>query len=672
MKYSILFLLSIFLFLATGCENEYATKVDLLSNMDTTANPAEDFYRYAAGGWIDSHPIPEDESDYDVTIEIQRKVDKQIVDIINDLRAHKQKPESNKDIIVRFFNSGIDTAKTYSDGLKPLQFLFDSIDNIKSKSDLQNGITILQKYCINAPLDFECGPNPTNTNYFICKIFDYGMALYDREYYLNDNYSEIIDTYKQHIEKMMLLFGLDSTISKQSANAIYNIEHEIAKITPTGNSSLFSSKSLEMSFDDLSAATTIDWEKLFTQIDCPKPKRILLCCGLEYIQGLTKLLETIPTDDWKIYFKYMILDAFSQYTSKEFQNENFEFFNKYLYGEEEEAPLIDKTITDITKYLFEEPIGKLYTDKYYSEQSTEAILSMANNIKDAMEEHIRAATWISDTTRNYALKKLKATKFKIGHTKNWTDNYGSFINDSYVSNIINTYKYYGKTERSFIDRPLDNSLWVFAPQNVSTNTIRDLNSIEIYAAQIQPPFYDSNADDAVNYGALGCIIGHEISHGFDNLGRYYGTDGSICNWWTAEDSMEFCKRASTLVDRFNTFIVIDTIHADGEYTLDENIADLCGLEIAYTAFTKTEQWKDQTKLIDGLTPDQRFFISYAQSMAGQYREEAIINNTIQDNHSLNKYRVEGPLPSVDAFIRAFNIKSGDRYYLPDSLKTHIW
>ena len=304
MKYSILFLLSIFLFLATRCENEYATKVDLLSNMDTTANPAEDFYRYAAGGWIDSHPIPEDESDYDVTIEIQRKVDKQIVDIINDLRAHKQKPESNKDIIVRFFNSGIDTAKTYSDGLKPLQFLFDSIDNIKSKSDLQNGIAILQKYCINAPLDFECGPNPTNTNYFICKIFDYGMALYDREYYLNDNYSEIIDTYKQHIEKMMLLFGLDSTISKQSANAIYNIEHEIAKITPTGNSSLFSSKSLEMSFDDLSAATTIDWEKLFTQIDCPKPKRILLCCGLEYIQGLTKLLETIPTDDWKIYFKY--------------------------------------------------------------------------------------------------------------------------------------------------------------------------------------------------------------------------------------------------------------------------------------------------------------------------------------------------------------------------------
>lgn len=673
MKYTSLFWLPIFLVFTTNCDKEPTTKAGLLSNMDTLANPANDFYRYANGGWIDSHPIPGDESSYDVSGELQRTVDQQISDIINDLTKHKHKKGSVEDDIVKFFLSGMDTARTYSEGLAPLQFMFDTIDNIKSISDLQNGIAILQKYCVNAPLDFECGPNPNNTNFLICKIYDFGMALYDRTYYLNDDYSEIIETYRKHIEKMLSLYGLDSVTAQKSANAIYNIEYEIAKITPKVISSLNPTMKTEMTLEDLLAiAPNIDWEKIFSQIDCPRPKRIILYCGQEYMSGINTLLETIPINDWKIYFKYMILDSFSRYTSKAFSDENHDFFHKYLCGEDEHTQLIDNVITDITNYLYEEPIGKLYVDKYYSEQTTNAIATMTDNIKEAMEEHIMAATWISSTTREYAIKKLKAMQFKIGHTKNWTKDFGSFISDSYVSNIINTYKYYGKTERSYIDKPLDKSLWILPPQNVNAIYIRDLNSIEIYAAQLQPPYYYRNGDDAVNYGAIGYIIAHEITHGFDNLGKYYGTDGSTHNWWNTTDSLKFAERAQTLIDRFNSFIVIDTMHADGEYTLDENIADLGGLEIAYTAFTKTKQWEDQTKLIDGLTPDQRFFISYAQSMAGTYRDEAIINYTITDNHALNQYRVEGPLPSMDAFIKAFDIKPGDRYYLPDSLRTRIW
>lgn len=640
--------------------------------MDTTVNPADDFYRYAAGGWIDSHPIPEDESYYDVSIELQRNVDQQIIDIINDITQHKQKVGSIEDKIAKFYLSGIDTSKSYSHGLKPLQFLFDSIDNIKSISDIQNGFATLQKYCINAPIDFENGPDPFNAKYFILKLYDYGYCLDSRDYYIDNELRPIADAYKNHIKNMLVIYGMDSTTALLSANKIYDIEYNIAKSAPdiidTNNPSFY----IESNIDELTNLThNIDWKKMSSQIGFPMPKKILICCGTDYLTKIDKLIETIPVDDWKLYFKYMILHELASYTAPSFNNEKNKFFNKILWGQEYDPSIHDNILYTIT-YTNGGLVGKLYTDKYYSEPTTDAITSIAENIRCAFAERIQSLDWMGDATKKMALKKLAAMNIKVGHADNYHDYYNFPIKDTYTSNILETYKSISSHDLGLIDKPIEQFFWVSTPQTVNASYLYESNAFEIDAAILQPPFYFPNGDDAVNYGAIGAIIGHEITHGFDNIGKKFKEDGSLYNWWTTKDSIEYEFRSQTLINRFNSFIAIDSMYADGELTLRENIADLGGLEIAYAAFTKTEQWKDQTKLIDGLTPDQRFFIAYAQSWAGIYRDEAIINQTTTNEHSLFQYRVEGPLPSVDAFIKAFNIKPGDRYYLPDSLKSHIW
>lgn len=639
--------------------------------MDTTVNPAEDFYRYATGGWLDSHPIPEDESYYDVTIELQRKVDQQIIDILDELVSRQAKHGSSKEWLTKFYKSGIDTTKAYADGLKPIQFMFDSIDNIKSIPDLQKCFSLLQKHCINSPLDFECGTNPHNSNHHMLKIYDYGYCL-DKDIYINNDLQYIVDAYKKHIEAMLEIYGIDSVNAAQAAQTIYDIECKIAEYGIGFIGGYDPSVYYETTFDELSKITpNIDWQKFPSQIGFPMTGKVLLCCSIEYISNLNKQMEIIPIDNWKLYLKYMIIHDVAYYASLSFKKEHHKFFNEILYGDQDYTP-VKNTVLENMSFIDGELIGTLYTEKHYSESTTNAIATISKKIKDSFKERVKSLDWMKGDTKKMALKKLDSMIIKIGHAEKRHDIIGPYINDSYIDNIINSYASLATNMLNNVNKTVDRASWVSTPQSVNACYIKDLNIMEIDAAILQSPFYYPNGDDAVNYGAIGAIIAHEMTHGFDNTGRKFGIEGSVSNWWTNEDSIEYKNRAQTLVDRFNSLIVIDTMHADGEYTLDENIADLGGLEIAYTAFTKTDQWKDQTKLIDGLTPDQRFFIAYAQSWAGLYRDEAIINLTLSDEHSLNKYRVEGPLPSVDAFIKAFNIKPGDRYYLPDSLRTHIW
>ncbi len=634
--------------------------------MDTTVNPAEDFYRYATGGWLDSHPIPEDESYYDVTIELQRKVDQQIISIINDLISHKQKPGTIEDKIATLYKGCLDTAKTFSEGLKPIQFLFDSLDNIKSALDIQDGFALLQKYCINTPLNFWINAIfEDSTKIYVFDIHSDCYIYNDLKYYEDSSY---IERYKKYIAKLFEILGQDSISSQNSAEIVYNIDYELAQEAL----STYDQPSDEtITFDELCNLTpNIDWNKMYSILEWNKPKNILPSCGEKYLIKVSEMTESIPVENWILFLKFQIMNDIGTTTNRLTYNE-YNSFIQFIKGAEEPDDLSNQALNCVD-FIFDEAIGKLYTEKYYSDKTTNIIKSIADNVRLATAEHIENTDWMTDDTKKIALQKLDAIKIKIGHPKIWNDYSQTITDSSFVFNLASNLRIESKIEFESLDKPLEEDFWYSMPQQTNAFYVHSCNSIEIDAAFIQPPFFYPNGDDAVNYGLLGATIAHEITHGFDNYGKEFDYNGSIHNWWKPEDSIEFVKRTQTLIDRFNSFIAIDTMHADGEYTLEENIADLGGLEIAYTAFTKTEQWKDQTKLIDGLTPDQRFFIAYAQSMAGQYRNEAIINLTLTDVHSLSQYRVEGPLPSIEAFTKAFNIKPGDRYYLPDSLKTQIW
>ena len=418
---------------------------------------------------------------------------------------------------------------------------------------------------------------------------------------------------------------------------------------------------------------TIDWHKYFAQLDLPIPDTIVLNSGKNYFTNLDKMMNQIPIDDWKAFFKLKVLNGLAPELGTNFTQESFRFKKHIMSGQTEDLPRWMLVLEEL-KVIFDDAISEQYIERHFSPESKKKATKIAESIRTALAEHISNATWMRDSTKAKALNKLNRTRIKIGHPDKWTDYSSLNITNNFTTNIITALYEDFKYEMSFINQPIDHTtLWYeICPHDANLFNIANQNEIVVTAAFMQPPFFFANGDDAVNYGAFGAALGHELSHNFDAQGRQYGSHGELCEWWTDSDIEAFNRQQQKLIDRFNSFIVIDSMHANGEYTAIENTADLGGLLIAYTAFSKTEQWKDQTKLIDGLTPDQRFFIAYAQSWAGTYRDEEIRRRTITDKHSLTRYRIEGIVPNIDAFVKAFNVKPGDKYYLPDSLRAKIW
>lgn len=643
--------------------------------MDMTANPCDDFYQYACGGWLAKHDLPDDKSTIDVGVIIKDNIWNQIIDLITSISKHKYDSSTLEYQVAKFYLSGIDTATINTTGIKPIEFILDSIDNIKDVADLTDMIAIASKYGIYSPFDLFAGTDIHSNRTFVLKIGNYDLPIDAITYCDSSEYSvKIRESYKKHLVKLLMIYGLDSCTATQSANASFDIESRLAQNLNLGidamdpnltNNNLTKSELYEL-------APLIDWDRYFSRAGCRHADFIIAEFGTEYLTKLNELLQTVPIENWKAYFKCQTINMYAGILNQDFENEDFDFYKRIVNGQKVKE---DRKIWAIehVAYFMVEVVDDLYKKKYLNQASQQSVSEMTTNIRKAFAEHIMNANWLSDQTKANAIEKLDSLNIKIGSPDSVPSYYSSFVaSDAYATNVINSTALYNRYEMSLIGKDIDKNFWITAAHDANACYIKDLNDMEICAGILQPPYFYPNGDDAINYGAIGSVIGHELTHGFDNTGRLYGNTGNLVNWWTKSDSIEFEKRAETLVDRFDSFMLNDTLHCNGRLTLDENIADLGGLEIAYTAFTKTEQWKDQSKLIDGLTPDQRFFIAYAQTWATLYSDEFAQYMTLTNEHSLAKYRIEGPLPSVAAFIKAFNVKPGNRYYLPDSLQTHIW
>ncbi len=669
--------LAIVTLLLVSCESKPTADIISFADIDTTIRPQDDFYDYANGRWIARNPVPENGSRYCVSDQINAMVDQQIIDVIRDITSHKQTPGSTNEKLAFFFKSGMDTVSINAAGLKPVQYMLDTIDSMQNLSDLQNRIALLQKHYFKSPFSIQYGPYLSNSSTFAFVIGTDGLVMEDRELYLDDDEfcEEIRGKYKRYIENMFRHMGQDSATAVRSAQATYDIEYRIAEISLDKMLSQNQSYVIHNnSIDDLTAQMpTFNWGKYFEQIGVPIPDTIVIRADDLYLSRLDTIMRQVPIDDWKSYLKFLFIDGISVALDSNFVNEHFDFKMRTLSGQEKNDPRWKQVLNEL-KSVFDDAIGKLYIDNYFSPKSKERALEMANNIKSALAERISNADWMCDSTKVKALRKLENCRLKIGYPDNhWVDYTNFVMGDSYATNILKCLSEYFKYEMSFINQNIGLDLWYeILPSTANMYYVYNQNEIIVPAAMLQPPMFYANGDDAINYGAIGASIGHELTHGFDIQGQMFDEFGNLNDWWTDSDKLEFNRRAQNLIDRYNSFIVIDTIHADGELTFNENLADLGGLLVAYTAFSKTEQWKDQTKLIDGLTPDQRFFIAYAQTWAGIYRDESIRQRTKSSGHSLSRYRIEGPLPNIDAFVKAFNIKPGDKYYLPDSMKTHIW
>lgn len=659
-------------FLLLACSREPAVKTFSIADMDTTACPADDFFRFANGGWIKMNPIPADQGSYDICDALAKKTEQQMLGILDSLASSNNKKGTIEDKIAKFYKSGMDTAMRNSIGLKPLQFLLDSIDVIKSIDDIQDILVKFGLYNINTPLIPRCFPDPKNCKMCVFIIEQGGLGI-DACYFKDPDSEEIMTEYRKHLRRIFEISGLDSDAASQMAEKTFGVERKISDISINELTILNPNSTYnKITFDELKAfMPTFNWDKFIAGLGCSTPHNIIVTSGSDYLINFDKLLREIPINDWKAYLKARVINNMASTLSADFVNEDFEFYERYMMGVEECSPLPTLVLNQLNN-SYGDALGREYVKKYFSPKTKKSVEELCDKLRNALCEHISQVNWMSDETKKYAIEKTGRIEFKIGYPNKFIDFAECLIDSCYAMNVLRVFKAQTIHELQFIDKPNDTDMWMFTPQTANMYYLRNLNFIEIPAAMLQPPFFFVNGDDATNYGALGAAIGHEITHGFDNAGRFYDKDGNLAEWWNSQDSIEFERRAKKLIDRFNSFIVIDSLHTNGELTLDENIADLGGIRIAYTAFSKTSQWQNQSELIDGFTPDQRFFIAYAHTWAGAYRDEMMRLYTLTNEHAIGKYRVEGPLPNLNAFIDAFGVKPGDRYYIADSLRTEIW
>ncbi len=646
-----------------------------LTNIDSTVSPAKDFYDYAVGNWVKNNKIPDEYSRWGSFEALDEKNYKVLHKILDNAANDKEaKPSSNIYKVGMFYSLGMDTAKIESQGYFTIKDELDRVNAVNNKDDLYKELAHIHLN-VGAPFfNFGSTPDEKNSEMTITGLSQGGLGLPDKDYYLkNDDHSkEVRVKYRQHIINMFKLIGYTETDAKESADEIMKIETELAKASrsrvelriPEKNYNKMNISGLEK------VAPQFDWPIFFKLVNLSDPGDIDVGQP-EFFTAVGKVVSKTPIEDLKTYLKWNVLRGLAPYLSSDFVNERFDFYSKFLNGSKAQLPRWKKILKSVDASLGE-ALGELYVKQAFPPEAKERAKKIVSNLLAAMKERIENVDWMSDTTKQKALQKLSKIGVKIGYPDEWKDYSKLEIkNDSYVENGIRAAHFEFARDLAKIGKPVDKSEWHMTPQTVNAYYNPVNNEIVFPAAILQPPFFNQNADDAVNYGAMGAIIGHEITHGFDDQGRHYDANGNLTDWWTKEDAEKFNKRADGLVKEFDTFTPVDTMHINGRLTLGENIADLGGLTVSFTAFKKTEEYKENKK-IDGFTPAQRFFLSWAQAWRNNIRDKDLMLRLKTDPHSPNKQRVNGPFRNLSAFWAAFNVKEGDPMRRPDSEVVKIW
>ncbi|VVB67891.1 Peptidase family M13 [uncultured archaeon] len=650
-----------------------------LSSMDLSIHPGDDFHSYVNGKWIENNPVPADKPWYSEFIVVDDRTTERIRMIVEQAANNTSaKDGSVEQKIGLFYRTGLDTATIDRQGLVPLQEELDRIDSITTTADVQRVSDHLLSYYIIRPFfSFFAYPDSKNSQITIAWLSQSGLGLPDRDYYFRqDNESmKTREDYLDHVAKMFVLLGDSPENASRNAKTILRMETRLANSSFTNVENRDAVKTYNrMTLQEIEAlAPGFNWRQFLSDLGYPGIEEINVNQPA-FVKGLSDMMQTETVDDWKTFLRWKLIRASAPYLGSEFENESFDFIYRKLYGQEQMEPRWKRVLSTESAFLGE-PIGQLYVQKYFAPESKAEMEEMASNLKKAFRFRLMNLTWMENSTKARALEKLEAMQVKVGYPDKWQNYTGMVIkNDSYIENVFRAGNFifnHGAFGLDKVGKPVDRDTWFDPPQDVNAYAYPEMNAIFFPAGILQPPFFNPDADDAINYGAIGFNIGHEIIHGFDDQGRKFDANGNLTDWWTARDSAAFNNSTRILVDQYNKFEALPGLFVNGNLTLGENIADLGGLTVAYYAYQQTLQGEPEK--IDGFTGNQRFFLGYAQFRRESIRNESLRTLVLTDVHSPSRFRTNGVVFNMPEFYQAFpEIKPGDKLYRPAEERAAIW
>ena len=645
------------------------------ANMDTTVAAGTDFYEYACGGWIKNNPLKPEYARFGTFDQLLENNQEQLRVLIEELSATPHEAGSVAGKIGALYAMGLDSTKLNADGVAPIKEELAAINALATKSDVSKMVATLHKEGMAPFFALFVDADEKNSAMNIVQLYQAGIGMGDRDYYLleDEGSAKMRDAYRAYINKLFTLAGSSPEQADAAVDAVMKIEKAIAEISYGREDLRDSQKNYnKLAYEDFKQIESpLDWDVYFESMGLAGLKE-LDAKQINFYKDMNKALQNTTVDEQKYYLAFNLLSAAAPYLSDDFVDADFEFYGKVMSGKQEQQPRWKRSLNTVNGALGE-AVGEMYVEKYFPASSKEKMLTLVGNLQTALSERINGLEWMSDTTKAKAQEKLAAFTVKIGYPDKWLDYSGLEIkDDSYWANVRRSNIFDMAYQLADVDKPVDKSRWHMNPQTVNAYYNPTTNEICFPAAILQPPFFNPDADDAVNYGAIGVVIGHEMTHGFDDQGRNYDKDGNLIDWWTAEDAVRFKERADKLVDQYDQIIVIDTLHANGRFTLGENIADHGGLLVAHQAYLNSLKGKETPAPIDGFTNEQRFFLGYATLWGQNIRPEEIRRRTKIDPHSLGKWRVNAALRNIAPFYAAFDIKEGDPMFMAPADRVVIW
>ena len=649
----------------------------VLQNMDTLVNPKDDFYNYVNGTWMKDTKIPEDEAGWGGFNVLRKSTRNDVLNIVKkskELGAYEEGTDQKKALL--FFESELDTVARNREGINPIIPLLDKIEGIKNLEDMQ---TVYAKTIgIDAPFfSFNVFPDINDSSVYAAYIAQGGLGLPDRDYYVlqDEKSKERRQQYVDHVTRMMQFIDYNEEEAKKAAEMILQLETKLAEPQlDKAERRDFSNLNNPRTLEELSELTpSVNWNMFISDIGVEQKLDTVYVIELRYMKALDDILKSTPINDIKTMMKWSTLNSNASFLSTDLERANWEFYSKTLRGTEKQKPAEDRAMDNVTGRVGE-AIGKLYVDAKFPPEAKEKAEKMIANVITAFKGRIDKLDWMSPETKKEAIKKLDKFTVKIAYPDEWKDYSELMIKEgnSYAENMIAFADWNMKKSLSDLGQPVDKKEWGMPPQMVNAYFNPLNNEIVFPAAILQPPFYNYTADEAVNYGGIGAVIGHEISHAFDDQGAQFDSDGNLVNWWTEEDLAEFKKRGDKLVEQYSAIKVNDSLHLDGRNTLGENIGDLGGVLGAYDGLQIYLEKNGRPEKIDGFTPEQRFFMSWATVWRTLSRPDALETQIKTDPHSPGVYRAIQPLRNIDAFYEAFDIKEGDAMYIAPEDRVRIW
>lgn len=645
------------------------------ANMDLSVKPGDDFFEYANGTWIKQNAIPSKETRWgSFNILHQENTDK-LLGLLSEVSKTTGQPKGSlKQRVGDLYASGMDSVAIEKRGYSPIKADLQRIAGVADLNGVINEIVYERINGEGSPLfGFGVGQDSKHPTKNIAQFGQGGTSLPDRDYYLKDDAraKKIQNAYKKYIVTLFTLTGTKEADAEKNAATIFNIEATLAKAQLSRTAMRDPNKTYnKFAVTDFSKTTPhFNWAQLMPMMKVAGQDTVLVAQP-DFFKAADTLFAATPVADWKVYLQWNILKNSAGALSSPFVKASFDY-SSVLSGQKVQTPRNER-MSNLVDGSLGELLGQLYVAKYFTPAAKKYMVDLVNNLKLTLGERIQHLDWMSAITKEKALKKLAAFTVKIGYPDKWQPYAGLIIErNDYAGNLRRISKWRYNYSISQLGKPVDKTRWGMSPPTVNAYYSPTNNEIVFPAGILQFPFFDFGADDAVNYGGIGAVIGHEMTHGFDDQGRQYDADGTLRDWWTKDDADKFKSRADEVVAQYNSFTVLDTIHVNGRLTLGENLADLGGLNVAYAAFKKTNQGQSTTK-IDGFTPDQRFFLSWAQVWRGSQRPEAAAQRILTDPHSPEQYRTNAPLTNIDAWYAAFNVQPGDKMYKKPEDRTKVW